>query len=194
MQLRRWGWVGRTVICCMALVGGLTSSNAQTFVGLGLGGGLPTTGYADTSPYMLAGELQYGVHRYCNWWPVATLTYGHFATRDTVSIITPTYPDAFMIQGNLRWFPWGSTTTPLYASLGTGISVVLGDDDESVVGLPGTAEVGYLIHYVDPCCDWFVTLSLRYTASNMLRDLDRPHLSSLSGMIHFNLPLGGGGR
>jgi hypothetical protein len=53
-------------------------------------------------------------------------------------------------------------------------------------------EAGYLLNYENPCCDWFITLSARYTTNNMLRDLDRPHLSGLSGMIHFNFPLGGG--
>jgi hypothetical protein len=76
--------------------------------------------------------------------------------------------------------------------MGTGISIITGDDEEGKIGMPGTLEAGYLLNYENPCCDWFITLSARYTTNNMLRDLDRPHLSGLSGMIHFNFPLGGG--
>jgi hypothetical protein len=70
--------------------------------------------------------------------------------------------------------------------------VITGEDEASVVGMPGTVELGYLFLYTNPCCDWFVTASVRYTAYNMLRDLDRPHLSGLSGMLHLSMPLGGG--
>lgn len=166
---------------------------SQTFLGLGAGIAQPTTGYADQSNMGIHGELEYGVHRYCNVWPVLSLNYGRYEPLDTLSALTPSHPNAVTLQGSIRWFPWGATTIPLYASLGTGLSVITGDDEESVVGMPGSIEVGYLLFYKNPCCDWFVTASARYSAFNMLRDLDRPHLSSVSGMLRFSMPLGKGG-
>ncbi len=184
-----------TVCTCLLLLCSIPQTTCgQTFGAVGFGAGWPTSGYGERSPVALNGELQYGVHRYCNWWPVATLNYGYYSASDTLSVLTPAFPHAVTVQGNLRWFPWGSTTLPLYASLGTGLSVVIGADDKGVVGMPGTAEIGYLLFYSNPCCDWFLTLSMRYTALNMLRDLDRPHLSALSGIIHVSLPLGRGGK
>ena len=57
------------------------------------------------------------------------------------------------------------------------IAISLFTDKEGKVGMPGTIEAGYLFNYENPCCDWFITLSARYTTNNMLRDKDRPHLS-----------------
>lgn len=166
---------------------------SQSFLGLGAGIVEPTTGFADQSKMGLHGELEYGVHRFCNVWPVLTLNYGRYEPLDTVSALTYSHPNVFTLQGSIRWFPWGSTTLPLYASLGTGLSVITGDDEESVVGMPGSIEVGYLLFYKNPCCDWFITAAARYSAFNMLRDLQRPHLSSVSGILRFSMPLGKGG-
>lgn len=164
----------------------------QTFLGAGLGASMPMTRYTDESELGLHGELQYGIHRFCDVWPVLTLNYGRYSPVDTLSALTPSHPDVFSLQANVRWFPWGSTTFPLYAGIGTGLSVINGEDDASTVGMPGTVELGYLFLYTNPCCDWFITASVRYTAFNMLRDLERPHLSGLSGMLHLSMPLGGG--
>jgi hypothetical protein len=171
---------------------GAVQAPCQTFLGAGLGASMPMTRYVDESELGLHGELQYGIHRFCDVWPVLTLNYGHYAPMDTLSALTPSHPDVFSLQANVRWFPWGSTTFPLYTSIGTGLSVINGEDDASTVGMPGTVELGYLFLYENPCCDWFLTASVRYTAFNMLRDLDRPHLSGLSGMLHLSMPLGGG--
>ncbi len=164
----------------------------QTFVGAGLGAAMPMTQYADESDMGLHGELLYGINRFCDVWPMLTLNYGRYAPKDTLSVLTPSHPNVVSLQAGIRWFPWSSTKFPLYAALGTGLSVITGEDEASVVGMPGTVELGYLFLYTNPCCDWFVTASVRYTAYNMLRDLDRPHLSGLSGMLHLSMPLGGG--
>ena len=164
----------------------------QTFVGAGLGAAMPMTQYADESDMGLHGELLYGINRFCDVWPMLTLNYGRYAPKDTLSALTPSHPNAVSLQAGIRWFPWSSTKFPLYAALGTGLSVITGEDDASVVGMPGTVELGYLLFYENPCCDWFLTASVRYTAYNMLRDGDRPHLSGLQGMVHFSMPLGGG--
>ncbi len=179
-------------ISVVAMVVLAVQAPCQTFLGAGLGAAMPMTKYADESDMGLHGELQYGIHRFCDIWPVLTLNYGRYAPKDTLSALTPSHPNAVSLQANVRWFPWSSTKIPLYASVGTGLSVITGEDDASVVGMPGTLELGYLFLYDNPCCDWFITASLRYTAFNMLRDLDRPHLSGLSGMLHLSMPLGGG--
>ncbi|MFM8840352.1 MAG: hypothetical protein ACKOFB_04545 [bacterium] len=170
-------------------------SNAQTFVGLGVGAAMPETQYPEQSNLGLHGEFQYGVHKFCNMWPVFTVNYGHYAPVDSLEYTSPrvySLPNVVNIQANIRWFPWDAPNIPLYLSMGTGISIITGDDEEGKIGMPGTLEAGYLFHYDNPCCDWFLTLAARYTANNMLRDLDRPHLSGLSGMITLNFPLGGG--
>lgn len=171
-----------------------TPMSGQTFLGIAGGAALPTTQYADQSNLGIHGELQYGIHRFCDLWPVLSLNYGRYGAKDTLSALTPSHPNAISLQASLRWFPWGSQSFPLYAAIGTGLSVVTGEDDESVVGMPGSLEVGYLLFYKNPCCDWFLTVSARYTAFNMLRDLDRPHLSGMGGMIGLGIPLGGGGK
>lgn len=182
----------KSVLVALLVLGfGSIGSKGQTFLGIGVGAALPTTQYDIQSNLGLHGELQYGINRFCDWWPVLTLNYGHYSARDTLSALIPSHPNTTSIQANLRWFPWGSSTTPLYASLGTGVSVITGEDNEGVVGMPGTIEAGYLFNYDNPCCDWFITVSARYTAYNMLRDLDRPHLSGLQGMVHLSIPLGG---
>ena len=164
---------------------------AQTFAGGGLAGVLPTTQLAPVTQFGIQGFGQYGIHRYCNVWPLLSLGYARFFEEDGLTVLDPYWNDAIMIQGHVRWFPWGSTTVPLYGGIGTGMSVILGNDDEGIVGMPGTLEVGYLFNYANPCCDWFVDVQLRYTAMNMLRDLDRPHLSGLSAAVSLNFPLGG---
>lgn len=169
-----------------------TVLHAQTFLGLGVGAAMPTTQYEPRSNTAFHGELQYGINKYCDWWPVLTVNYGRYSAPDTLSPLVAALPNATSVQANLRWFPWGSQTLPLYASLGTGLSVITGEDEEGVVGMPGTIEAGYLFNYENPCCDWFVTVSARYTAYNMLRDLDRPHLSGLQGMVHLSIPLSRG--
>jgi len=170
---------------------GAVRGSAQTFLGLGLGAAAPETQYKLRANTGYHGELQYGINRFCDWWPVITLNYGSYPAPDTLSALTAAYPEAISFQANLRWFPWGSQNLPLYASLGTGLSVVSGEDNEGVLGMPGTIEAGYLFNYDNPCCDWFVALSARYTAYNMLRDLDRPHMSGLQAMVHVGIPLGG---
>ena len=167
---------------------------AQTFLGLGIGAAIPQSQYPDLSNLGLHGELQYGMHRFCNIWPVFTLNYGHYSPVDSLEYTNPriyALPNVINLQANVRWFPWGAPTVPLYVGLGTGISVITGDDEEGAIGMPGTVEAGYLFNYENPCCDWFITLSARYTVHNMLRDLDRPHLAGASGMVHFSFPLGG---
>lgn len=185
-------WIDRWWICAALLFAFACDGRSQTFLGLGAGAALPMTKYADESDRGLHGELQYGVHRFCNIWPVLTLNYGRYSPKDTLSALIPSHPNAVSLQANVRWFPWNATKFPLYASIGTGLSIITGEDDASTVGMPGTLEVGYLFRYSNPCCDWFITASARYTAYNMLRDLDRPHLSGLSGMLHVSMPLGGG--
>ncbi len=185
-------WIDRWWICAALLSAFACDGRSQTFLGLGAGAALPMTKYADESDRGLHGELQYGVHRFCNIWPVLTLNYGRYSPKDTLSALIPSHPNAVSLQANVRWFPWNATKFPLYASIGTGLSIITGEDDASTVGMPGTLEVGYLFLYSNPCCDWFITASARYTAYNMLRDLDRPHLSGLSGMLHVSMPLGGG--
>ena len=170
-------------------------ANAQSFVGFGLGAGLPQTQYSEQSNLGLHGELQYGVHKFCNMWPVLTVNYGSYGPIDSLEYTSPriySLPSVLNVQANIRWFPWDAPNIPLYIGFGTGISIITGDDDEGILGMPGTLEAGYLLNYENPCCDWFITLSARYTTFNMLRDLDRPHLSGLSGMIHLGIPLGGG--
>lgn len=188
MNMTIWGLIRLTLVC---LVVHHVGASGQTFLGIGLGASLPQTEYSQRANTGYHGELQYGINRFCDWWPVMTLNYGHYAIPDTLNANTAGYPTTASFQANLRWFPWGSTCVPLYASLGTGLSIVTGEDNEGVVGMPGTIEAGYLINYDTPCCDWFVTISARYTAFNMLRDLDRPHLSGLQGMVHLSIPLGG---
>jgi hypothetical protein len=171
------------------------TSNAQTFVGLGLGAAMPQTQFPEQSDLGLHGELQYGVHKFCNMWPVFTVNYGYYGPIDSLEYTNPriySLPNVINVQANVRWFPWDAPNVPFYLSMGTGISIITGDDEEGKIGMPGTLEAGYLFNYENPCCDWFITLSARYTTNNMLRDLDRPHLSGLSGMIHLNIPLGGG--
>lgn len=182
---------------CIALiiVGGVlcsTTATAQTFLGLGAGVALPTTQYADQSSMGIHGEIQYGIHRFCDFWPMLSLNYGRYPTKDTLSALAYSHPNALTIQASLRWFPWGSQSFPLFAAVGTGLSVITGDDDESVVGMPGSVELGYLLFYKNPCCDWFLSVAARYAAYNMLRDLDRPHLSGFGGVVSVGIPLGGG--
>lgn len=165
--------------------------HAQSFVGLGVGYVLPATQLDPVATGDLRIAAQYGLHRYCNVWPVVSLQYDHLFERDDASVLKARYSQALALQGHLRWFPWGSTTTPLYGAVGTGISVVTGDDDASTVGLIGNVAVGYLLNYDTPCCDWFLDLQVNYTAFNMLRDEARPHLSGLGATLTFNLPLGG---
>jgi hypothetical protein len=167
-------------------------ANGQTFIGVSGGAAMPTTQYADQSELGIHGDVQYGIHRFCDFWPVLSLNYGRYQPKDTLSALTPSHPNAVSLQASMRWFPWGSQSLPLYAALGTGLSVITGEDDESVIGMHGSVEVGYLLFYKNPCCDWFITLSARYTAYNMLRDLDRPHLSGLGGYVGIAFPLGGG--
>ena len=180
------------IMCCM--IGGAQSAYGQSFIGLGLGAGLPQTQFVDQSNLGLHGELQYGLHRYCKLWPVFTVNYGNYQPIDSLEYTSPriySLPHVLNVQANVRWFPWGAPTVPLYLGIGTGLSVIVGKDKEGKVGMPGTIEAGYLFNYENPCCDWFITLSARYTTNNMLRDKDRPNLSSLAGMVHFSIPLGG---
>ncbi len=188
--MNRYEWRTAIVLLAVGLLA-CTDALSQTFLGVGVGAAAPTTQYTERSNLGFHGELQYGINRFCDWWPVITLNHGRYAAPDTLSPLTAAYPGATSFQANLRWFPWGSQNVPLYASLGTGLSVVTGEDQEGVLGMPGTIEAGYLLNYDTPCCDWFVAISARYTAYNMLRDLDRPHLSGLQGMIHLGIPLGG---
>jgi len=182
-----------TLIVTILAIGSATGPAAygQTFLGIGIGGSLPSTGLADGADYGLNGEIRYGLHRYCNVWPVAAISFDTYPENDTATAIAQTYPTAVSAMASLRWFPWGSTSTPLYASIGTGLAVNLGNDSELPVGLPGQLGIGYLFLYENPCCDWFLDVQLRYTAYNMLRDLDRPHLSALTLMIAVGIPLGG---
>lgn len=168
-----------------------TVARSQSFVGLGIGYGLPTTQLEPVATGDLRIAAQYGVHRYCNIWPVLTLQYDHFLERNDASVLRTAFTQALALQGHLRWFPWGSTTLPLYGAVGTGLSVISGDDDASTVGMTGTLGVGFLLNYDSPCCDWFLDLQVNYQAMNMLRDETRPHLSALGATITFNLPLGG---
>lgn len=187
--------VVRTRFILAVLCFGFTCSltlRGQTFLGIAGGAALPTTQYAEQSELGIHGELQYGIHRFCDLWPVLSVNYGRYNAKDTLTAVMPSHPNAISVQASLRWFPWGSQSFPLYAAIGTGLSVITGEDDESVVGMPGSLELGYLLFYKNPCCDWFLTVSARYTAFNMLRDLDRPHLSGLGGMIGVGIPLGGG--
>lgn len=163
---------------------------AQSFVGGGVGGVLPTTeqGRFHNSGFLV--EAQAGIHKYCNVWPVAMLTVNRFSVRDDIPRTHDGYPTSISLQGQLRYFPWGTNGMPLFGALGTGLSVIPSDaDDAFSVGMLGTIEIGYLWHYRNPCCDWFMTFSVRYTAYNMLRDLQRPHLSGVAGVIAIGVPL-----
>ena len=168
------------------------TAHAQEFIGLGLGAGNPTQNYSGISNLALHGEALFGVHRYCNIWPVIQLQYGNYLIEDTVTAITTTYPETYSVQAALRWFPWGVTSVPLYGSVGTGVTVVSTSEDQRAVGLPVTAEIGYLVNYDNPCCSWFLTLAVRYSAHNVIGDSDVPGRGVLSGIVQFNLPLGGG--
>lgn len=189
--MKRFLLLTLVVICVVLSSSVLQKLQAQTFLGIGVGGSLPATGLADGADYGLNGEIRYGLHRYCNVWPVASISFDTYPENDTVTAIAQTYPTAVSAMASVRWFPWGSTTTPLYGSIGTGLAVNLGNDSELPVGLPGQLGIGYLFLYENPCCDWFLDLQLRYTAYNMLRDLDRPHLSALTLMVAVGIPLGG---
>lgn len=169
-----------------------SSLKAREFLGLGIGVGKPTQNYSGISNLALQGEALFGVHRYCNIWPVIQLQYGNYLIEDTVTAITTTYPETYSVQAALRWFPWGATSVPLYGSVGTGVTVVSTSEDQRAVGLPVTAEIGYLVNYDNPCCSWFLTLAVRYSAHNVIGDSDVPGLGVLSGIVQFNLPLGGG--
>lgn len=175
----------------VSLCSAVYAARGQTFLGGGLAGTLPTTQLAPVTQFGLQGFAQYGVHRYCNVWPMFSLGYTRMFEENGLTVLDPYWNDAVAVQAHVRWFPWGSTTLPLYGALGTGLSVIVGNDDEGVVGMPGSLEVGYLFNYANPCCDWFIDVQLRYTAMNMLRDLDRPHLSGLSAAVSINFPLGG---
>lgn len=182
----------RTFITVWMLLAASLAMRGQTFVGGCLKAGMPTTEYSAIGDYVLGVEGRIGIHRYCNIWPFAMISYDRLSVDASRPDFLPRYQDVVQAMGGLRWYPFGSTTFPLYGSVATGISYIPESDGASNVGLPGSLDVGFLLWYENPCCDWFLDVSLRYSALNMLRDLDRPHLSSLSLIIAIGLPIGGG--